>query len=335
MTAFFPTLRPTLPMPPTRRFAILMLVLTTAAWGLSFPGGKALLTAANDALPGRDPWFFSSLMIAVRFGLGALLLWIVQPRVFGQVRATEFRQGIGLGVCGGFGMLFQADGLAFTEASTSAFLTQFASVLVPIVIALRTRRLPSVFVMFCVALVIAGVAVLARFDWHSMQLGRGEIETLIGAAFFTAQILLLDRPAFRGNHSGRVTLVMFLTVAVILAPVVALHAQRASDVLVLFSSIPMAVVLVVSTLVCSLVAFLLMNHWQPHVDATTAGIIYCAEPLFATVFALFLPALLARFLGIAYANETATTHLLIGGSLITVANLLIALKPHTPPPSGV
>jgi hypothetical protein len=77
----------------------------------------------------------------------------------------------------------------------------------------------------------------------------------------------------------------------------------------------------------------MMNRWQPSVDATTAGIVYCTEPLFATLFALFLPAILARFHGITYANEIATTHLLIGGSLITVANLLIALKPHAPPPA--
>ena len=321
-------------MPPTRRFAILMLVLTSAAWGLSFPGGKALLLGANAALPGRDPWFFSSLMIGVRFGLGALLLWLAHPRAFAQMRASECRQGIGLGVCGGLGMLFQADGLAFTAASTSAFLTQFASVLVPLVIVLRTRRLPSVFVMYCVALVVAGVAVLAQLDWHTLRLGRGELETLIGTAFFTAQILWLGRPVFRGNHTGRVTLVMFLTVAAILAPVAIAHAHRASDVLVLASTAPMALLLAALTLVCSLFAFLMMNRWQPHVDATTAGIVYCTEPLFATLFALFLPAFLARCNGIDYANETATTHLLIGGSLITVANLLIALKPQTPAALG-
>ena len=321
-------------MPPTRRFAILMLVLTTAAWGLSFPGGKALLLGANAALPGRDPWFFSSLMIGTRFGLAALLLWLFHPRAFAQMRASECRQGIGLGVCGGLGMLFQADGLAFTAASTSAFLTQFASVLVPIVIAFRTRRLPSLFVIFCVALVVAGVAVLAQFDWRSLRLGRGELETLIGTAFFTCQILWLERSVFRGNHTGRVTLVMFLTIAAILAPIAIAHTHHAADVLVLFRTIPMALLLGALTVVCSLVAFLLMNRWQPHVDATTAGIVYCSEPLFATVFALFLPAIFARFLGIDYANETATTHLLIGGSLITVANILIALKPHAPPPDA-
>ncbi len=317
---------------PRHGRAILMLVLTTAAWGLSFPGGKAMLAAASDALPGRDPWFFSSLMIASRFGLGALLLWLVQPRILAHMRLSEWRQGLGLGFCGGFGMLFQADGLAFTEASTSAFLTQFASVLVPIVVAIRTRRLPSRFVIFCVSLVIAGVAVLAQLDWRAMRLGRGELETLMSTAFFTCQILLLDRPTFRGNHSVRVTLVMFLTIAVLLSPVVALHTQHAGDLFVLVSTVPMATVLVAGTLVCSLLAFLMMNYWQPHVDATTAGIIYCAEPLFATVFALFLPALLATFLGIGYANEMATSHLVIGGSLITIANVLIALKPQTPAP---
>lgn len=318
-------------MPPNRRFAILMLALTAAAWGLSFPGGKALMLGANAALPGRDPWFFSSLMIGMRFGLAALVLWLFLPRAFAQMRASEFRQGLGLGTCCGIGMLFQADGLAFTAASTSAFLTQFTAVLVPVVVALRTRQLPSRLVMFCVALVVAGVAVLARLDWHTLRLGRGELETLIGTGFFTCQVLWLGRSVFRGNHSGRVTLVMFLTIAAILAPVTIAHTHHASDVLVLFRTVPMAVVFAVLTLVCSLFAFLLMNRWQPQVDATTAGIVYCTEPIFATLFALFLPALLARFHGIEYLNETATTQLLIGGSLITVANLLSALQPHAPP----
>src|SRR5882757_4886093 len=103
----------------------------------------------------------------------------------------DWLQGLGLGLCGGSGMLFPADGLSFTAASTSAFLTQFTSVLVPLVIVLRTRRLPSLYVCLCVALVITGVAILARFDWRALHLGRGELETLIATAFFTGQILLL------------------------------------------------------------------------------------------------------------------------------------------------
>jgi len=64
-----------------------------------------------------------------------------------------------------------------------------------------------------------GVAVLGQFDWRALRLGRGEWETLISAVFFTAQILWLEKPAFRGNHAGRVTLAMFVVVAAVNAPV--------------------------------------------------------------------------------------------------------------------
>jgi hypothetical protein len=81
------------------------------------------------------------------------------------------------------------------------------------------------------------------------------------------------------------------------------------------------------TLTCTLGAFLLMNTWQPKITATEAGLIYCFEPIFGSVLALFLPALFSVWCGIAYANETATGSLLLGGGLITVANVLLQLRP--------
>jgi drug/metabolite transporter (DMT)-like permease len=54
--------------------------------------------------------------------------------------ASEWRQGIGLGCMCGLGSLIQMDGLNHTAASTSAFLTQFSAVLLPIYAALRDRR---------------------------------------------------------------------------------------------------------------------------------------------------------------------------------------------------
>jgi drug/metabolite transporter (DMT)-like permease len=80
------------------------------------------------------------------------------------------------------------------------------------------------------------------------------------------------------------------------------------------------------TLFCTLGAFVLMNTWQPKISATEAGLIYCVEPIFGSVMALFLPALFSRWAGIDYANETATWTLLAGGGLITAANLLIQLR---------
>ena len=305
-----------------------MLALSCGAWGLSFPGGKVFMAALDQELPGRNSWLFSALTIGGRFALGAIVLWLLQPSALRLLTGSEWRQAFGLGLTGGLGMLVQMDGLVHTEASTSAFLTQFSAVLVPLYLAIRERRFPPLLTLFCVTLVMAGVAVLGRFDWHALRLGRGELETLVSTAFFAAQILWLGRPIFRGNHPGRVTLAMFAVIALLNLPVFVFNSHRASDGLALFASWPIFALLVGLTAFCSLLAFLMMNRWQPHVDPTTAGIIYCAEPLFATVFALFLPTLLASAVGLSgIANETMTSHLIIGGTLITLANVLISWNP--------
>ena len=311
-----------------RSRAILMLLLATAAWGFSFPGMKAVLAAMDGVLPGRSQWFFSALLISGRFALAGLLLLAVRPRALAEMRGAEWRQGIGLGVFSGLGMLLQSDGLQYTTASAVAFITQFSAVLVPLYCVWRDRRLPSARTILCVAMVLAGVGILGRFDWHAMRLGRGEFETLLGTGFFTAQILWLDHPYFRGNDSRRMSIAMFFAIALVLAPVWIAHAQSPADVAVIFARPGIAAIFVSLTLVCSIAAFLLMNHWQPYVDATSAGIIYCAEPLFATALALVLPARLGSWLGVEYANEAFTAHLLIGGGLITAANIVITLQPR-------
>jgi drug/metabolite transporter (DMT)-like permease len=88
------------------------------------------------------------------------------------------------------------------------------------------------------------------------------------------------------------------------------------------------------TVFCTIGSFMLMNRWQPVITPTEAGLIYCSEPVFASLMALFLPAWFSRWAGFAYANETVTWHLLAGGGLITAANLLIQLKPPVPPDAG-
>ena len=307
-----------------------MLLLATAAWGYSFPGMKALLAALDHTLPGRSEWLFAALLISARFALAGLLLLAVRPRALAEMRADEWRQGIGLGIFAGLGMLFQADALQYTSASSVAFLTQFSAVLVPLYCVWRDRRLPSARTILCVTMVLAGVAILGRFDWHAMRLGRGEFETLLSTAFFTAQILWLDHPRFRGTDSGRMSIAMFGAIALVLAPLWITYAHAPADVAVIFATPAIAGMFFSVTLICSLVAFLLMNHWQPRLDATSAGIVYCAEPVFATLLALFLPGPLGHWLGVEYANEKFTTHLLLGGGLITAANLLISIQPAAP-----
>jgi hypothetical protein len=78
-------------------------------------------------------------------------------------------------------------------------------------------------------------------------------------------------------------------------------------------------------LICTVYAYTAMNHWQPFVRATEAGLIYCLEPVTTALYVLFLPALLAAWTGVPYANESLGTATLIGGTLITLANAILQL----------
>ena len=191
-----------------------MLVLANVFWGLSFPLIKAIAFEHQHLLPGSGSWFITACMLAPRFLLAAAIMAVWQRGTLRDMTRSEVRQGIGLAAFAVLGMFFQNDGLQYTSASTSAFLTQFYAIMIPLWLALRRRRPPPATVWMSCALVLAGVAVLARLDWRDMHLGRGEIETLVSSLFFMGQILMLDRAGFTANRPLPVTFVMFVVEAV-------------------------------------------------------------------------------------------------------------------------
>jgi drug/metabolite transporter (DMT)-like permease len=300
-----------------------MLVLATVFWAVSFPTMKALALAQQQLLPGSSTWLFAALCVACRFGAAAVLMLLWCARTLNRLTRLEVWQGAVLGGFGSAGLLLQMDGLAYTSASTSAFLTQCYALLIPLWVARADRRWPSAVVMASCLMVVAGVAVLSKIDWQTLRLGRGEMETLASSVMFTGQILWLQRPVFSRNNANHFSLVMFTVMALCPLPVVGLTAQQPADCLRAYSSGATLGMLAVLVLPCTLGGYLLMNHWQPRVSATQAGLIYCVEPVFASLTALFVPAWLSRWADISYANERVGINLLTGGGLITAANILI------------
>jgi len=310
-----------------RTRALAMLVLANVFWGVSFPLIKALTGVHERLLPGSSSWFITASAIFPRFALGALA---VGALCFGALRTltrSEIRQGVGLGLFALAGMVLQNDGLQFTSASTSAFLTQLYAIMIPVFLAVRARRLPPWTVWVSCALVLGGVAVLARLDWHDLKLGRGEFETLVSSVFFMGHILWLGRAEFANNRALPVTVVMFAVEAVLGLGLALFTAPHAADVLVPWTSAPWLGFTAALTLFCTVGSFTLMNMWQPKITSTEAGLIYCVEPVFVSVMALFLPAWFSAWGGFDYPNEVATANLLLGGGLITAANVLIQLRP--------
>jgi drug/metabolite transporter (DMT)-like permease len=304
-----------------------MLLLGNLFWGLSFPLIKAIGMEHAQLVPASGNWFITACLIYPRFLLAAVFLLLLLRGELARMTALEFRQGLLLGLAAAGGVLFQNDGLQFTSASTSAFLTQLTAILVPCWVAWRSRRWPPPVVWACCALVLGGVGVLARFDFQTLRMGRGEFETLVCSFFFMGQILVLDDRRFLGNRALPVSFVMFATLAVIFSGMALATAPQPADAFKPWGSGPWLAFTVLLTVFCTLGSFIIMNKYQPAITATEAGLIYCIEPIFASLMALFLPALFSRWAGFDYPNETLTWHLLLGGALITLGNVLLQLKP--------
>ncbi|MBP7141157.1 MAG: DMT family transporter [Opitutaceae bacterium] len=309
----------------TRTRAIFFLILATAFWGVSFPLVKGMAFLHERLLPGSSTWFIASMVLMPRFVLAALLLAVWQSVRSGTLRCTrgELVQGVVIGLFSSAGMICQSDALQFTAASTSAFLTQLYVVFIPVYLMVRTRRNPGAAMWTSVFLVIVGVSILGNFDWRSLRFGRGEWETMLGSLFFAGQILWLEKAEYAGNRPEKISLVMYTTLGVVLTGMVMITAPDPASIGVLAASLPWWLFTVILMMVCTVGAYGLMNAWQPKITATEAGLIYCVEPIFGSLMALFLPSWLSELGALHYSNETMTSTLLVGGSLITAANVLL------------
>lgn len=315
-----------------RARAIGMLLVANLLWGLSFPLVKATGLLHATLVPDGGSWFAAVYTVAPRFLLATLVLLAFRPAVLRGATASEWRQGLILGLSGAAGMLSKNDALQYTAASTSAFLTQFYALLIPAWLAWRVRRLPVPPVWLACGLVLAGVAVLSGFHPFAagespLRFGRGEAETLLCSVFFMVQIFALERAEFAGNRTLPITFVMFATEAVLFAGLAFATAPDVAALVRPWQSPAWLGLTAALTVFCTLGAFGLMTAFQPRITATEAGLLYCLEPVFAAALALFLPGWLSVWTGISYANETLTAGLLAGGALITAANVLLQLRP--------
>jgi drug/metabolite transporter (DMT)-like permease len=313
-----------------RRRAVGMLLLANVFWGLSFPLIKAITLLNARLVPAAGGGYIVGLALAPRFLVGFLILlgWQAWRRGDGCfLTRAELRNGFWLGLYGGGGMLLQSDGLRFTVASTSAFLTQAYAIMIPLWLALRWRRSPPAVVWAGCALVLAGIALLGHFDWRQLRLGRGEWETLGCSVLFMVQILRLGSPQAASDRPAKITLVWFGVEAVLFGALALRAAPSAGALASPWASPAWLLLTLMLAGFCTVGAFLLMARWQPVLTSTEAGLMYCFEPIFGALFALGLPALFSRWSGISYPNENATVGLVVGGGLITIANLVVQRQP--------
>ena len=305
--------------------ARLLLVLACLGWGVGFPLMKAVMQAQQEATGAGSMWLAAQHQLTryVTAGvlLGALAWWLGRR----LPNRAEWAQGAVCGAAAAIGMQLQVDALNHAPASTVGFITQFYVLVIPLVTALRLRRWPGWVTMVSVGLALAGVAVLSGISPADLRPGLGELMVLAASIIFTVQILALEAPRWAGNDGLQVSTAMFAVMTILDLPLVAGTGLGLGGIATCLAIPGTAAVTVLIILFSTCMPYALMNRWQREVSSTEAGILYCSEAVFSACGSLFLPALLAGALGIAYANEVPTTTMLTGGALILAGAVLVQL----------
>ncbi len=336
----------------SRSRAILALVVVNAMWGASFPVMKCLnlevdehfgvteFTASTALRTGSAAW-----MIAIRFAVALGLFLIFFRGTLARVRRAHVLAGVAIGTLFFIGLLCQVIGLATIPASRSGFLTSLAVVFTPLLSTLGRRRLPHATVLLGAAVALAGVSILTglvTFESGRLSVAQdalskwttGDSLTTLAAFSFSGQILLVDRLGKRYD-SVAFTPSMFAVVAVLASIVFAMLSGQIPEDTASFRDDWMALATQprfywMIGLLCvfpSLLAFAWMNKYQPTLTAVQAAVIYTLEPVFASLWAMFLPAVLSITCAVTYGNEEFSMPLVIGGGLVLMANVL-ALWPE-------
>lgn len=274
-----------------RRLAKPMLAGAALIWGSSFFMMKDIV----EVLP---PLF----LLALRFTGGALLLGLVFWKRWRGFTPDYLWRGSVMGAFLFLAYTVQTFGIRYTTPSNNAFLTAVYCVMVPFLYWAVMGRKPDRYNILSALLCVAGVALVSVTG--TFTVGLGDSLTLVGAFFYAAHIIAVEKVSEGEKDIYLLTVIQFASAAVFCWVGNAL-----------FGSLPPAEVFTPSILLqlsylivmCTTVALLFQNVGQIWSDPASASILLSLESVFGVLFSVL------------FYHDPVTVRLLLGFGLIFVA----------------
>lgn len=303
---------------PSRRRALLALLLVTFIWGWSFPWMKQALLEAGRVWGRPGGVEAVALFMLLRFGVAGLLLALALPASRRDWDAGTVRGGVLLGALLLAGFTLQMLGLEEVSPAASAFLTSLYVVFSALLVAALERARPRASLLAGVGLATLGAGFISGPP--QLAFGRGEWLTVGCAVAFAAQILATD-VVTRRHSALAANLVSFVTVAagsaLLLAGSWALTARPGAGAMAaLLVHRGFLQPLLLSIVFATCVALPLAMVHQKVLDPVRAAVLYALEPVWA--------ALIAQGLGMGSIDRW----LLLGGGALLAGNLIAELGPR-------
>ena len=287
----------------------ILLIITAALWGLSFPAAKYIGTDVDSVS-----------FLAIRFTIAAFLLFFAFRKHMKAIQLKMALSSVGVGALLAFHSYIQLEGLRYTSSGNSAFITSTNVIFVPFFAFLLFRKKPDKgFFLGLLAVVtgfllISGVVSLAPFSFHFTSVNYGDFLTLL-CAILTALYFVLFNALTEKYHDIPVNVLHMFGAAAFMWVFWLFTPEKSID---LSNTVTLLWILYCAVF-ASAVGFMLLSKAQSKLSAAKVSVICSLESVFAMVFAAFIP-------GQSGTVEPITLTAALGGILILLCIIKISVK---------
>ncbi len=282
-----------------RTFYMIMLLVVTFFWGVTFPIIKdALIYVSADAF------------LAFRFLIASGIMALMAKK--GGLLAS--RKTVFTGLVAGFllflGYYFQTVGLEYTSAASSGIITGIYVVILPLISFVYLRQRVSRMDIVASVMAFSGLIIMSVSSGVGSGSRFGDALTLICGVAYAVQIAYVSKHS-RNLDSYGFTFYQILGVTIFsfIALPISPGGIGTINVYVIFA-------MVFTALFGSIFAYYVSTIALIYVEPTTAGIIYVGEPVFAALSAVVI------------SHEVLGFPVIIGGTVMVLAMLLTSLDKH-------
>jgi drug/metabolite transporter (DMT)-like permease len=274
------------------RIAVVALLLVGFVWGAAF----VLMKDAIQEQPYMD-------FLATRFTVAAAAMFLLRPVVASKLAPGDLKYGAVAGVVLAFAYITQTIGLELTTASISGFLTGLYVVLTPLLAWLVLKQMISLKIFIGAILAAIGLGVLSGAA-TTVEFQIGQIWLIVCAVLYAVHLLVLGKFG-QGRDSYRFAMLQIAFVAVVTWVFALADGYQAPP----NGSVWFAIVF--TALLSTVFAFWVQTWAQTIIEPSRVALLITSEVIFT--------ALLAVGVG----QEPLTLTMVVGGSIMVVAMLLV------------
>ena len=258
---------------------IIELIVCTMIWGLAFVAQKK----ASENVPAMH-------LTGIRFLIAGLILIPVAIFFYKKDKNKDkylsFKAtliiGTFTGIALGIATIIQQLGIERTTTGKAGFLTAMYIVLVPIFTFIIFKKKLTYMQIIGIVISVVGVGLISLKN--DFTINTGDLLCMLGAVFFTVEIMLIDH--YQGKVNPFVlSTICFLTIG-ILSLTIAIPVENTKFS---FEGLGKAIVPVLFLGIgSSCIAYTLQNLGQQRIDGTPASLLMSLESVFALTFGMII-----------------------------------------------